>query len=149
MSESEVTEILDKYKVIAIVGVSNQLGKPSHRVAAYLKQHDYKIIPVNPTIDSVFGEKSYKSLLDIPEGIQKTIDVVDIFRKSEDVPPIVEQAIQLKKKFGRPYVVWMQLDIVNQKAAEMAKQAGLTVVMDKCLMKEHLHRRQELNRAQQ
>lgn len=141
MSESEVTEILNKYKVIAIVGLSNQLGKPSHRVGAYLKQHGYKIIPVNPTIDKVFGEKSYKSLLDIPADIQKTIDIVDIFRKSEDVPIVVEQAIQLKRTVGRPYVVWMQLDIVNEKAAEMAKQAGLEVVMDKCLMKEHLHRR--------
>jgi uncharacterized protein len=149
MSESEVTEILNKYKVIAIVGLSDHLGKPSHRVAAYLKQHGYKIIPVNPTIKEALGEKSYKSLLEIPEDIQKTIEVVDIFRKSEDVPPIVEQAIQLKQKFGRPYVVWMQLDIVNQAAAEEAKQAGLEVVMDKCLMKEHLHRRQESNSAQQ
>jgi uncharacterized protein len=149
MSESEVTEILNKYKVIAIVGLSDHLGKPSHRVAAYLKQHGYKIIPVNPTIKEALGEKSYKSLLEIPEDIQKTIEVVDIFRKSEDVPPIVEQAIQLKQKFGRPYVVWMQLDIVNQAAAEKAKQAGLEVVMDKCLMKEHLHRRQESNSAQQ
>lgn len=149
MSESEVTEILNKYRVIAIVGLSNQLGKPSHRVGAYLKQHGYKIIPVNPTIQEVFGEKAYKSLLDIPAGIQKTIDIVDIFRKSEDVPIVVEQAIQLKRSVGRPFVVWMQLDIVNQKAAEMAKQAGLEVVMDKCLMKEHLHRRPQSNGAQQ
>jgi predicted CoA-binding protein len=141
MSESEVTEILNKYKVIAVVGLSDHLGKPSHRVAAYLKQHGYKIIPVNPTIEEALCEKSYKSLLEIPEDIQKTIEVVDIFRKSEDVPPIVEQAIQLKQKHGRPYVVWMQLDIVNEQAAQAARQAGLEVVMDKCLMKEHLHRR--------
>lgn len=141
MSQDEVTEILGKYKVIAIVGVSNQLGKPSHRVAAYLKNHGYCIIPVNPTITGVFGEKSYKTLLDIPEDIARTIDVVDIFRKSEDVPPIVEQTIKLKQKFGRPFVVWMQLGIINEAAAEAARQAGLTVVMDKCLMKEHLHRR--------
>lgn len=141
MSNSEVTEILNKYRVIAVVGLSNQLGKPSHRVAAYMKQHGYKIIPVNPTIEKALGEKSYKSLLDIPQEIQRTIDVVDIFRRSEDVSPIVDQAIQLKQKFGRPLVVWMQLDIVNQAAAEKAKQAGLQVVMDKCLMKEHLHRR--------
>lgn len=141
MSDSEVTEILNKYRVIAVVGLSNQLGKPSHRVAAYMKKHGYKIIPVNPTIEEALGEKSYKSLLDIPQEIQRTIDVVDIFRRSEDVPPIVDQAIQLKQKFGRPLVVWMQLDIVNQAAAEKAKQAGLQVVMDKCLMKEHLHRR--------
>jgi Predicted CoA-binding protein len=149
MSESEVTEILNKYKVIAIVGLSDQLGKPSHRVAAYLKQHGYKIIPVNPTVKEVLGEKSYRSLPDIPERIQKTIDVVDIFRKSDDVPPIVEQTIQLKQKLGRPYVVWMQLDIVNEKAAEAARQAGLAVVMNKCLMKEHLHRREDSNGAQQ
>ena len=141
MSETEVTEILNKCKVVAIVGLSDQLGKPSHRVAAYLKQHGYCIIPVNPTIKEVFGEKSYKSLLDIPVEIQRTIDVVDIFRKSEDVPQIVEQAIQLKQVVGRPLVVWMQLGIINEAAAEAARQAGLTVVMDKCLMKEHLHRR--------
>ncbi len=141
MSQDEVTEILGKYKVIAIVGLSDKLGKPSHRVAAYLKNHGYRIIPVNPTITGVFGEKSYKSLMDIPEDIAQTIDVVDIFRKSEDVPPIVEQTIKLKKKFGRPFVVWMQLGIINEVAAEAARKAGLTVVMDKCLMKEHLHRR--------
>ena len=107
-------------------------------MAAYLKQHGYRIIPVNPTITGVFGEKSYKSLLDIPEDIARTIDVVDIFRKSEDVPPIVEQAIKLREKFGKPFVVWMQLGIINEKAAAAARQAGLTVVMDKCLMKEHL-----------
>ena len=140
MSNSEVTEILNKYRVIAVVGLSNQReAKPQS--TAYMKNHDYKILPVNPTIEEALGEKSYKSLLDIPQEIQRTIDVVDIFRRSEDVSPIVDQAIQLKQKFGRPLVVWMQLDIVNQAAAEKAKQAGLQVVMDKCLMKEHLHRR--------
>jgi predicted CoA-binding protein len=141
MTESEVTEILNKYKVIAVVGLSNQLGKPSHRVAAYMKNHGYKIIPVNPTTEKALGEKSYKSLLDIPQEIQKTIGIVDIFRRSEDVPPIVEQVIQLKQKFGRPFVVWMQLDIKNEQAAQSARKAGIAVVMDKCLMKEHLHRR--------
>lgn len=149
MSESEVTEILSKYKVIAVVGLSDQLGKPSHRVAAYLKQHGYKIIPVNPTIEKALGEKAYKSLLEIPSGIQKTIDIVDIFRKSEDVPIVVEQAIELKRTVGRPYVIWMQHDIVNEAAAEKARQAGLMVVMDKCLMKEHLHRRPQSDSAQQ
>ncbi len=140
MSEAEIKDILEKYRVIAVVGASDQIGKPSHRVTAYLKQHGYQIIPVNPNIDKLFGEKSYPSLLDIPEKIQKTIDVVDIFRKSEDVPPIVEQSIELKRKVGRPFVVWMQLHIVNEAAAEAARQAGLVVVMDKCMMAEHLHR---------
>jgi len=141
LSEEQVTEILNKYRVIAIVGASNTIGKPSHRVAAYLKQHGYKIIPINPNITELFGEKSYKSLLDVPPQIQATIDVVDIFRKSEDVPPIVDQVIELKQRTGRPFVVWMQQDIVNEGAAEKARQAGLVVVMDKCLMKAHLHRR--------
>jgi predicted CoA-binding protein len=141
LTQNDVNDILGKYKVIAIVGVSDQIGKPSHRVAAYLKQHGYKIIPVNPNIDKLFGEKSYRSLLDIPEEIQKTVDVVDIFRKSEDVPPVVEQAILLKKKVGRPFVVWMQLGIFNKQAANAARQAGILVVMDKCMMAEHMHRR--------
>ncbi|MFA7398379.1 MAG: CoA-binding protein [Candidatus Bathyarchaeia archaeon] len=141
MSENEITNILSKYQVIAIVGLSTKLGKPSHRVGAYLKKHGYCIIPVNPTIDEAFGMKSYKSLLDIPEEIQRTIDIIAIFRKSEDVPPIVQQAIELKRKTSRPFVVWMQLGIVNEVAAKSAEQVGLTVVMDKCLMKEHLHRR--------
>ena len=122
------------------MGASDQIGKPSHRVAAYLKQHSYQIIPVNPNIDKLFGEKSYSSLQDIPEKIQRTIDIVDIFRKSEDVLPIVEQTIAMKRQVGRPFVVWMQLHIVNEAAAEMARQEGLVVVMDKCMMIEHLHR---------
>ncbi|MGD6851316.1 MAG: CoA-binding protein [Candidatus Bathyarchaeia archaeon] len=141
MSEAEIQDILERYKVIAVVGASNQIGKPSHRVTAYLKQHGYKIIPVNPNIDKLFGEKSYPNLLEIPERIQKTIDIVDIFRKAEDVPPIVEQSIELKRRVGRPFVVWMQLHIVNEAAAEAARGAGLVVVMDKCMMHEHLHMR--------
>jgi predicted CoA-binding protein len=94
-------------------------------------------VPVNPTVDEILGEKSYKSLLDIPSEIQKTLEIIDIFRRSEDVPPIVEQAVQLKKLFDVPYVVWMQLGIINEQAAELARKAGLTVVMDKCMMQEH------------
>lgn len=136
-SENEIKEILTKYTVVAVVGLSNTLGKPSHRVAAYLQQHGFHIIPVNPTITEALGEKSYKSLLEIPPEIQKTIEVVDIFRKPEDVLPIVEQAVTLKTLFGKPFVVWMQLDIVNEEAAEVARKAGLVVVMDKCIMVEH------------
>jgi hypothetical protein len=141
MSQSIVEDILGKYRVIAIVGLSKELGKPSHRVAAYLKKHGYRIIPVNPSLDEVFGEKSYKSLLDIPEVLQRTIDIVDIFRKSEDVPAVVEQVIKMREAVGRPFVVWMQLGIVNEEAAKIAREAGLVVVMDKCLMAEHLHLR--------
>ena len=137
MGEDQIKDILKKYKVIAVVGLSKELEKDSHRVSAYLKQHGYRIVPVNPFADEVLDEKSYKSLLDIPPEIQKTIEIVDIFRPSKDVPPIVEQVIKLKQTYGKPFVVWMQLGIVNEQAAEAARRAGLIVVMDKCLMVEH------------
>jgi predicted CoA-binding protein len=92
---------------------------------------------VNPYADEVLGEKSYKSLLEMPHEIQKTVEVVDVFRPAKDVPPIVEQAIKLKKMFGKPCVVWMQLGIVNEQAAEAAGKAGLTVIMNKCIIVEH------------
>lgn len=137
MNQNQIKEILNKYKVIAVVGLSKEPERDSHRVSDYLKKHGYHIIPVNPFADQVLGEKSYKSLLDIPSEIQKTIEIVDIFRTTKDVPPIIEQVIQLKQTFGKPLVVWMQLGIVNDKAAEAAKHFGLVVVMDKCLMVEH------------
>ncbi|HMK94761.1 MAG TPA: CoA-binding protein [Candidatus Limnocylindrales bacterium] len=137
MSQNMVKEILEKYRVIAVVGLSKEPGKYSHRVAAYLKQHGYRIVPVNPFADEVLGEKSYPSLLDIPLDIQRAIEIVDVFRPAKDVPPIMEQAIKLKEKNGKPFVVWMQLGIVNEEAAEAGRRAGLIVVMDKCLMVEH------------
>ncbi len=137
MSQDQIRDILKKAKTIAVVGLSKEPEKDSYKVSAYLQQHGYRIVPVNPFADMILGEKSYKSLLDIPKLIQKTIDVVDVFRRPEDVPPIVEQAIQLKAKFGEPSAVWMQLGIVNEQAAEAACKAGLIVVMDKCLMVEH------------
>jgi predicted CoA-binding protein len=139
LSQNEIREILTKYKTVAVVGLSREPYKDSHRVSAYLKQHGFHIIPVNPFADEVLGEKSYKSLLDIPPEIQKTIDIVDVFRPSKDVPPIVEQAVKLKAMYGKPNVVWMQLGIINEGAAKTAKKAGLKVVMDKCMMVEHRH----------
>ncbi len=137
MSQSQIKDILKKHKVIAVVGLSKEPEKDSHRVSAYLKLHGYHIIPINPFADEIHGEKSYPSLLDIPPEIQKTIEIVDIFRPSKDVTSIVEQAVKLKETNGKPFVVWMQLGIINEEAAEAAKRAGLIVVMDKCLMIEH------------
>jgi predicted CoA-binding protein len=125
------------YDVIAVVGLSKEPEKMSYKVSDYLQQHGFLIVPVNPFVEEVLGEKCYKSLLDIPLEIQKTIDIVNIFRKAEDVPPIVEQTIELKTKFGRPFVVWMQQGIVNEQGAEATRCAGLVVIMDKCLMIEH------------
>jgi predicted CoA-binding protein len=137
LSQNEIMEILTKCKTIAVVGLSKDPDKDSYRVSAYLKKHGFRIIPVNPFADGILGEKSYKSLLDIPAEIQKTIEIVDIFRPAKDVPPIVEQAVKLKEAHGKPSVVWMQLGIVNEQAAETAKKAGLKVIMDKCMMVEH------------
>jgi len=118
---------------VAVVGLSKDPAKDSFRVARFLKSQGYHIIPINPTADAILEEKSYKSLLDMPENLKNLIEVVDIFRPSEEVPPIVDQVVQLRKKHGKPYVVWMQLGIVNEEAAKKAEEAGLTVVMDRCM----------------
>ncbi|MEM3699547.1 MAG: CoA-binding protein [Candidatus Bathyarchaeia archaeon] len=137
LNSEALRKILSKYKTVAVVGLSKDPSKDSHRVAKYLKENSFSIIPINPTADEILGEKSYKTLLDMPEEVQKTLEIVDIFRPSEEVLPIIEQAIQLRKRHGLPHVVWMQLGIMNEKAAEKARKAGLTVIMDKCMMREH------------
>ena len=137
MDRDDLREILTRYKTVAVVGLSRDPSKDSYQVAEYSKRHGFHIVPINPFADEVLGEKSYKSLLDMPAEVQKTLEIVDIFRLSAEVLPIVEQVIQLKKLFGVPYVVWMQLGIINGQATETAKKAGLTVVMDKCMMQQH------------
>lgn len=135
-TDGPIAKIL-KLKTIAIVGLSKDPSRPSHDVANYLQAHGYRIVPVNPMVNEVLGERSYKSILDLPEQLKREIDVVDIFRRPEDVPSIVDEAIQLHKSFGRPTAVWMQLGIVNEEAASKAKEAGLSVVMDRCMKIEH------------
>ncbi len=137
MTSREIEKILTDSKTIAVVGLSREPEKESHKVASYLKKNGYNIVPVNPFVDEVICERSYPSLLEIPSEIQREIDVVNIFRRPEDVPPIVEQAIKLREALGKPYVIWMQLGIINNEAAEAAQKAGMTVVMDKCIMQEH------------
>lgn len=121
-------KIFANYHTIAVVGLSDNPDRPSHSVANYLKVKGYKIIPVNPMVDEVLGEKSYASLEEIPVQV----DIVDIFRRSEFVGDIVKSAIQIGAK-----VVWMQESVINQQAAAEAEEAGLVVVMDKCMRKEH------------
>jgi len=137
LSAPDVKEILTRYRTVAVVGASRDASKDSYRVAEYLKNHGFHITPINPSADEILGEKVYKSLVDMPEDVQKSLEVVDIFRPSNEVLPIVEQVVQLKKLHGTPYVVWMQLGIANEQAAEIARKAGLTVVMNKCMMQEH------------
>jgi predicted CoA-binding protein len=128
-SNEEIAEILRTSKTIAVVGLSPKPDRPSHGVSEYMQRVGYKIIPVNPGHAEILGEKSYKSLLDVPGPI----DIVDIFREPSAVPEIVDQAIQKKAK-----VIWMQEGIVHNEAAEKARKAGLKVVMNKCIYKEHI-----------
>lgn len=121
-------EILKSCRTVAIVGLSTKEDRPSNRVAQYLQSKGYRIIPVNPGETEVLGEKSYPDLASIPEPVE----VVDIFRKADDVPPVVDQAIKVGAR-----AVWMQLGIVNEEAAEKARKAGLKVVMDRCMKIEH------------
>ncbi len=126
----DIAEILRRARTIAVVGLSDKPERPSYDVASYLAEHGYRIIPVNPMIREWKGLKAYASLKDIPPG--ERIDVVDIFRRSEDVPPVVDEAIAIGAG-----AVWMQLGIVNEAAAAKARKAGLSVVMDRCMKIEH------------
>ena len=121
-------DILRDYHIIAVIGASPNPERPSHRIAAYLMEHGYTIIPVNPNAHKVLGKKSYPSLSSIPGKVE----VVDIFRRSEEVMPVVEEAIKVGAK-----AIWMQEGVVNEAAAVKAQEAGLAVVMDKCMLKEH------------
>jgi hypothetical protein len=123
-----ITDILQHAKTIAVVGLSDNPLRPSHGVAAYLQSHGYRIIPVNPKIKESLGENAYPSLSDVPEKI----DIVNIFRRPEFVEEVVDQAIQLKVP-----VVWMQEEVIHEKAAQKARKAGIFVVMDRCILLEH------------
>ena len=129
-SPDPIADLLQRAHTIAVVGLSRNPMRPSHGVAEYMQSHGYRIIPVNPTIADCLGEKSYASLLQVPKEIK--IDIVNIFRRPEFVEEVVEQAIQLKLP-----AIWMQEDVVHERAAEKARRAGLFVVMDRCILKEH------------
>ena len=126
--EANIERILREARTVAVVGLSPRPERPSYGVASYLQQQGYRIIPVNPTVDQVLGERSYPDLKSVPERI----DVVDIFRRSEEVPAVVEDAIQVGAR-----VIWMQEGVINEAAAARAREAGLEVVMDRCMLKEH------------
>ena len=124
----ELRELLRAARVVAVVGLSDKPERDSYHVAAYLQSVGYRIIPVNPTVAQVLGERSYPSLRDVPEKI----DVVDVFRKPEAVPAVVDGAIAVRAK-----AVWMQDGVVHEEAAAKARAAGLTVVMDRCMLRDH------------
>ncbi len=127
----EIGELLKRTKTIAVVGLSDSPLRPSYGVSAYMQSHGYKIIPVNPSIKGALGEKAVASLADVEEKI----DMVDVFRRSEYVPELVDEAIRLKVP-----AIWLQEDVIHEEAAEKARKAGIFVVMDKCILKEHRRR---------
>jgi predicted CoA-binding protein len=133
LKESDpIFELLSRAKTIAVVGLSESPMRPSNGVSAYMQAAGYKIIPVNPQIAEALGEKAYPSLLEVPPDLRSKIDLVDVFRRSEYVDEIVEQTIQLKIP-----ALWLQEDVINERAAEKARKAGIFVVMDRCILKEH------------
>jgi predicted CoA-binding protein len=133
--DDTILAILKQYKTVAVVGLSANAMRPSFGVAKYVQDAGYTIIPVNPNEEEVLGEKCYARLEDVP----KAIEIVDVFRRAEDVPPVVDSAIRVGAK-----VVWLQLGIENAAAAEKAREAGLIVVEDACFLVEHRNRSKEL-----
>lgn len=127
-TDDEVKEILAKYKTIAVIGMSKNPEKDANAVPAYLKQNGYKVIPVNPSAEEILGEKSYKKLSDVPGPVE----IVDVFRPSEDIPNYVDEVIAKK-----PKVFWLQLGIENEEAEKKVAATGIKVVFNKCLMREH------------
>lgn len=120
--------ILKDYRVIAIVGLSAQWHRPSYFAAKYMQEHGYRVIPVNPRYERILGEKCYKALRDIPEAVE----IVDVFRRTEDVGPVADEALAIGAK-----VLWQQIGVKNQGAADKARAAGLDTVMDRCVKIEH------------
>ncbi|MCL4406898.1 MAG: CoA-binding protein [Candidatus Parvarchaeota archaeon] len=128
-TDQEVREILSKYKKVAVVGMSRESGKDSHEIPLYLINKGYDVIPVNPNADSILDKKSYPSISEVPEAVE----IVDIFRPSDKVLPVVQAAIS-----KNPKVIWMQEGISNDEAKKLAESKGITVIFNRCMMKEHI-----------
>ncbi len=126
-------EVLKRYKTIAVVGASKNPEKEAFTVPQYMKDHGYKVVPINPTADQIVGEKAYPSLLDIPPELAKQIDLVDVFRPSEELPQVAQQTLEMKKRYGRPFVFWAQLGLENEEAKRILSNNGIQYVMNECL----------------
>jgi len=125
--------ILKKYKTIAVVGASKNPAKDANSVPQFMKDHGYKIIPVNPTADEIVGEKVYASLADIPANIAATVDIVDVFRPSEELPDVAGQVIEMHRRSGRPFVFWAQLGLEDEEAKRLLSENKIDYVMNSCL----------------
>jgi uncharacterized protein len=126
-------EVLKKYKTIAVVGASKNPTKDANTVPQFMKDHGYKIIPVNPTADEIVGEKVYPSLMDLPAELANKVDIVDVFRPSEELPQVAQQVVDFHKRYGRPFVFWAQLGLENEEAKQMLAKNKISYVMNACL----------------
>jgi uncharacterized protein len=130
-------EALRRYKVIAVVGISRDEKKDAHTVPRYMKDRGYEIVPVNPTAQEILGERSYPSLLEIPKDLASRLEIVEVFRPSEELPGVARQVVELKRRYGRPYVFWAQLGLQSDEAARLLEADGIRYVMDACMRTVH------------
>ena len=133
----DIEQILENTSNIAVIGLSKNELRDSYQVSAYMKNAGYNIIPVNPTIDSVMGVKSHNSLKNIPEDVLKNIELVNVFRKSEFVNEIVDEVIEINKKYGRIHTIWMQLGIFYEEIDRISEENKLNIITNKCIKIEH------------
>ena len=130
-------EVMRRYRVIAVVGASKNPSKEAHMVPLYLKGNGYRLIPINPTADEIFGEKAYPSLLDLPESLAELVEVVEVFRPSEELPEVARQVVEMRKRHQRQYVFWSQLGLENEEAKETLYRNGIPYVMNACMRVVH------------
>jgi uncharacterized protein len=130
-------EVLEKSKTIAVVGASKSREKEAYSVPRYLKDHGYRIIPVNPTATEIDGERAYPSLLELPEEVGRTVDAVEVFRPSDELPQIALQAAEMKRRFGRPFFFWAQKGLESEEAKRILEGNGIQYVMDACMRTTH------------
>jgi len=126
-------DVLRKYKTIVVVGASKNLAKDAYTVPQFMKDHGYKIIPVNPTADEILGEKAYPSLMDLPAELASKVEIVDVFRPSEELPQVAQQVVDFHRKYGRPFVFWAQLGLENEEAKQILAKNKVPYIMNACL----------------
>jgi uncharacterized protein len=130
-------EVLKRYRVVAVVGASRNPGKEAYTVPQYMKEHGYRIVPINPGADKIHGEKAYPSLLEIPAGLAKEVQVVDVFRPSEELPLVAEQVVTFSKRHAVSPVFWAQLGLENEEAKDILTRQGIPYVMNACMRALH------------
>ena len=126
-------EALRKYKTIAVVGASKNPQKDAYTVPQFMKDHGYKIIPINPTADEIVGEKAYPSLMEMPSDLASKVELVDVFRPSEELPQVAQQVVDMHRKYGRPFVFWAQLGLENEEAKQILSKNQISYIMNACL----------------